>query len=102
MKCYKSRFEQFLEKNWDPALNHRVCAKHFHADDFVVTSTDNKAKRKNLWEDQTLQRKRYLKFFQDNLVIYQPLILLRDLLIPQHQFEWKKKMLLLPAKAMNF
>ena len=40
-----------------PSDTSRVCAKHFHNDDFTVTSTDSKVNRKNSREVQTLQRK---------------------------------------------
>jgi len=48
-------------KDWIPTNSSRVCAKHFCTNDFLVTSTDNKLKRKNSRTDQKLQRRRLKK-----------------------------------------
>ena len=45
-------------KDWIPTDSHRVCAKHFHKDDFVVASADSKINRRNSREKNSLQRKR--------------------------------------------
>jgi len=45
-------------KNWNVTENHRVCMKHFHADDFQIESSDNKMRRRNKRETSQLRRKR--------------------------------------------
>ena len=45
-------------KYWNPTDSHRVCAKHFHDEDFVVTSNDSRIDRRNARLDQILERSR--------------------------------------------
>ena len=45
-------------KDWTPSDRTRVCAKHFHEDNFTVISTYSKVNRRKSRTVQTLQRKR--------------------------------------------
>jgi len=45
-------------KGWNPTNSHKVCAKHFVADDFITTSHDHRSPRKNARSSNELQRVR--------------------------------------------